>query len=130
MKFAEHLQQEIFPPWKLSYISYDVLKNDLKSRQLDHTWNQQDEQEFVRKLDNELEKVYDFVTAKLVSRIAGALFIGISAGIAIYALYQFERRAWMINRRIVGRYDDLWGPAVLCVLLVAALIVNFYLRFR
>jgi hypothetical protein len=36
----------------------------------------------------------------------------------------------MINRRIVGRYDDLWGPAVLCVLLVGALIVNFYLRFR
>lgn len=65
-----------------------------------------------------------------VSRIAGALFIGISAGIAIYALFQFERRAWMINRRIVGRYDDLWGPAVLCVLLVGALIVNFYLRFR
>ena len=29
-----------------------------------------------------------------VSRIAGALFMGISAGIAIYALYQFERRAW------------------------------------
>lgn len=85
-----------------------------------------------------------------VSRIAGAIFIGISAGIAIYALYQFERRAWyvfisqllisillnelfyyrMINRRIVGRYDDLWGPAVLCFLLVGALIVNFYLRFR
>ncbi|KAI7905230.1 VTC domain-containing protein [Cokeromyces recurvatus] len=66
----------------------------------------------------------------LVSRIAGAIFIGISAGIAIYALFQFERRAWMINRRIVGRYDDLWGPAVLCILLVAALAVNFYLRFR
>jgi uncharacterized membrane protein YidH (DUF202 family) len=85
-----------------------------------------------------------------ISRIAGAIFIGISAGIAIYALYQFEKRAWyvffcfffvlihlkltyyhrMINRRIVGRYDDLWGPAVLCTLLVGALIVNFYLRFR
>ncbi|KAI8969126.1 VTC domain-containing protein [Mycotypha africana] len=65
-----------------------------------------------------------------VSRIAGAIFIGISAGIAIYALYQFEKRAWMINRRVVGRYDDLWGPAVLCVLLVGAIIVNFYLRFR
>lgn len=36
----------------------------------------------------------------------------------------------MINRHVVGRYDDLWGPAVLCVLLVGALIVNFYLRFR
>lgn len=35
----------------------------------------------------------------------------------------------MINRRVDGRYDDLWGPAVLCILLVVALIVNFYLRF-
>ncbi|KAI8990160.1 VTC domain-containing protein [Pilobolus umbonatus] len=65
-----------------------------------------------------------------VSRIAGAIFLVIAAGIAIYALYQFEKRAWMINHRIVGRYDDIWGPAVLCFLLVAALAVNFYLRFR
>lgn len=35
----------------------------------------------------------------------------------------------MINRQDQGRYDDIWGPAVLCVLLVAALIINFYLRF-
>ncbi|KAJ8653822.1 hypothetical protein O0I10_010503 [Lichtheimia ornata] len=65
-----------------------------------------------------------------VSRIAGGIFIGISAVVAIYALYRFEKRAWMINRRVLGRYDDLWGPAVLCCLLVGALIVNFYLRFR
>lgn len=65
-----------------------------------------------------------------VSRITGGIFIGISAAIAIYALYRFEKRAWMINRQIIGRYDDLWGPAILCVLVVAALIVNFYLRFR
>ncbi|KAI9498721.1 hypothetical protein BDB00DRAFT_726388, partial [Zychaea mexicana] len=64
-----------------------------------------------------------------VSRIAGGIFIGISAVVAIYALYRFEKRAWMINRRMLGRYDDLWGPAVLCCLLVGALIVNFYLRF-
>lgn len=65
-----------------------------------------------------------------VSRIAGGIFIGISAAVAIYALYRFEKRAWMINRRVIGRYDDLWGPAVLCCLLVGALIVNFYLRFH
>ncbi|KAI8342077.1 VTC domain-containing protein [Chlamydoabsidia padenii] len=64
------------------------------------------------------------------ARICGGVFLGISALVAIYALYRFEKRAWMINRRIAGRYDDLWGPAVLCVLLVGALIVNFYLRFR
>ncbi|CAO3616132.1 unnamed protein product [Cunninghamella echinulata] len=65
-----------------------------------------------------------------MARISGGVFIGISAVVAIYALYRFEKRAYMINRRILGRYDDLWGPAVLCVLLIGALIVNFYLRFR
>ncbi|CAO3597934.1 unnamed protein product [Absidia cylindrospora] len=64
------------------------------------------------------------------TRIVGGIFMGLAAVIAIYALYRFEKRAWMINHRVVGRYDDLWGPAVLCVLLVGALIVNFYLRFR
>ncbi|KAF7728245.1 vacuolar transporter chaperone [Apophysomyces ossiformis] len=63
------------------------------------------------------------------SRIAGGVFIGVGAVVAIYALYRFEKRAWMINNRVIGRYDDLWGPAVLCALLVGALIVNFYLRF-
>lgn len=29
-----------------------------------------------------------------VSRIVGGVFIGLSAGIAIYALYRFEKRAW------------------------------------
>lgn len=31
----------------------------------------------------------------------------------------------MINHRIDGRYDDLWGPALLCLLLVIALIVSY-----
>lgn len=30
----------------------------------------------------------------------------------------------MINRRVDGRYDDVWGPAVLCILLVVALVVS------
>ncbi|KAI9493343.1 VTC domain-containing protein [Zychaea mexicana] len=64
------------------------------------------------------------------ARIVGGIFIGLAAVVAIYALYRFEKRAWMINRRVDGRYDDLWGPAVLCTLLVGALIVNFYLRFH
>ncbi|KAF7721092.1 vacuolar transporter chaperone [Apophysomyces ossiformis] len=65
-----------------------------------------------------------------VSRVVGGVFIALAACVAVYALYRFEKRAWMINHRIDGRYDDLWGPAVLCILLVSALIVNFYLRFR
>jgi SPX domain protein involved in polyphosphate accumulation len=65
MKFGEHLKNEIFPPWKLSYISYDALKYDLKQRQTDHKWNENDEQQFITKLENELDKVFDFVNAKL-----------------------------------------------------------------
>jgi uncharacterized membrane protein YidH (DUF202 family) len=61
-----------------------------------------------------------------ISRTVGGIFIGLSAGIAIYALYRFEKRAWMISRRMDGRYDDIWGPAVLCILLVVALIVSYY----
>lgn len=31
-----------------------------------------------------------------VSRIAGGIFIGISAVVAVYALYRFEKRAWYV----------------------------------
>ncbi|KAI7862455.1 VTC domain-containing protein [Spinellus fusiger] len=65
-----------------------------------------------------------------ISRIMGGLFIGLAIAVAIYALYQFEKRAWMINHHSEGRYDDLWGPVVLCTLLVCALIINMYLQFR
>ncbi|CAO3670396.1 unnamed protein product [Rhizopus stolonifer] len=58
------------------------------------------------------------------SRIAGGVFVGIAGGVALYSLYRFERRAWMIGHRSIGRYEDLWGPAALCVVLVCALIVS------
>jgi hypothetical protein len=46
-----------------------------------------------------------------------------------YALARFQIRSWQLrtNKQIV-RYDDVWGPTVLCILLVTALVVNFYLR--
>lgn len=65
MKYGLELQQNIFTPWRLSYIAYDVLKQELKTRQLDHGWTAKDESDFVQLLDNELAKVYEFVNAKL-----------------------------------------------------------------
>ncbi|KAI9263081.1 hypothetical protein BY458DRAFT_514791 [Sporodiniella umbellata] len=64
------------------------------------------------------------------SRIAGGVFVGIAGAVALYSLYRFEKRAWMIGHRSIGRYEDLWGPAALCVILVCALMINIYLRFR
>jgi uncharacterized membrane protein YidH (DUF202 family) len=66
-----------------------------------------------------------------ISRICGALFLSISAVLALYALARFQCRAWQLRTpNYKGRFDDIYGPAVLCVLIVAALIINFWLRFR
>ncbi|KAI9009982.1 hypothetical protein CLU79DRAFT_664227, partial [Phycomyces nitens] len=58
-----------------------------------------------------------------ISRAVGGALIGLATAVAAYALYRYEKRAWMITNRIEGRYDDIWGPAVLCILLITALIV-------
>jgi SPX domain protein involved in polyphosphate accumulation len=48
MKYGAELHDNVFAPWRLSYIAYDVLKMELKTRQLDHEWNDQDEADFVQ----------------------------------------------------------------------------------
>ncbi|GAN09101.1 VTC domain-containing protein [Mucor ambiguus] len=72
MKFGNYLKEHIQSPWRLEYIQYDLLKMDLKNRQLDHEWNQQDEQAFVQLFSNEKNKVVQFIhnfSQQLVSRI-------------------------------------------------------------
>ncbi|ORZ16555.1 VTC domain-domain-containing protein [Absidia repens] len=65
----------------------------------------------------------------LISRLVGAIFIILASIISIYALFRFQIRAYQMRTgRNILRMDDIYGPAVLCVLLVAALVVNFYLR--
>ncbi|KAI7890393.1 VTC domain-containing protein [Mucor mucedo] len=64
-----------------------------------------------------------------ISRIIGAVFIILSSLLAIYALARFQIRSWQLRtNKQIFRYDDVWGPTVLCILLVTALCVNFYLR--
>ncbi|KAI8985359.1 VTC domain-containing protein [Pilobolus umbonatus] len=74
MKYGLELQENIFPPWRLSYVAYDILKQELKTRQLDHGWTEKDEADFVHLLDNELAKVYDFINAKLAEIDARILY--------------------------------------------------------
>ncbi|OAD05346.1 hypothetical protein MUCCIDRAFT_125082, partial [Mucor lusitanicus CBS 277.49] len=68
-------------------------------------------------------------TGDHISRVIGAVFIIIASLLSLYALARFQIRSWQLrtNKQIV-RYDDVWGPTVLCILIVTALIVNFYLR--
>lgn len=78
MLFGVKLANEIYPPWKESYLDYEKLKKLLKEsiirdselkrskrkdgKDRDKFWTEKDESLFVSALDEELEKVYSFQT--------------------------------------------------------------------
>ncbi|CAI4060996.1 hypothetical protein SKDZ_06G0610 [Saccharomyces kudriavzevii ZP591] len=67
MLFGVKLANEIYPPWKASYIDYEGLKKFLKEDSVKDKkshWNDSDESRFVEELDKELEKVYGFQLKK------------------------------------------------------------------
>ncbi|KDQ15400.1 hypothetical protein BOTBODRAFT_65476 [Botryobasidium botryosum FD-172 SS1] len=64
-----------------------------------------------------------------VGKISAGMFSFVAMAIMIYALVTYHWRAAAIRRRDTGPYDDRLGPTMLCVFLLAAIIVNFVLRF-
>jgi len=64
-----------------------------------------------------------------VSKISAGLFSIVAMGIMLYALFTYHWRAQRIRRGSREPYDDRIGPTVLCIALLAAVIVNFALRF-
>ena len=72
MKFGTYLNENILNPWRTEYIQYNLLKHDLKQRQLDHTWNEKDEADFFLLFSNERNKVSHFIgnyNQQIISRI-------------------------------------------------------------
>ncbi|KAF9946565.1 vacuolar transporter chaperone [Mortierella alpina] len=65
MKFGQHLGESIQPEWSFNYVSYDELKNVLKTRTATQLWTETDEGYFVELLERELEKVYSFQNVKI-----------------------------------------------------------------
>jgi len=63
-----------------------------------------------------------------VGRISAGLFTLVAMATMIYALVTFHWRAKSIRLRGQGGFDDRWGPSVLAVALLAAVVVNFVLR--
>jgi uncharacterized membrane protein YidH (DUF202 family) len=63
-----------------------------------------------------------------ISKASGGFFILIAVVLAGYAQLRFQYRAWQIRFRSESRFDDTYGPALLCFVLVIALIVNLALR--
>ncbi|KAF7728246.1 vacuolar transporter chaperone [Apophysomyces ossiformis] len=65
-----------------------------------------------------------------ISTIAGGVFFGIAFGFSLYAFGRYRYRAHQIATTPHLRYDDIYGPIGLCILLVGALILNFVLRYQ
>ncbi|KAI9281902.1 VTC domain-containing protein [Sporodiniella umbellata] len=64
-----------------------------------------------------------------ITRVVGSLFVIVSLFVSMYALFRFHFRAFQLRTgRASLRIDDVYGPGILCALLITALAVNFYLR--
>ncbi|KAJ2159704.1 hypothetical protein GGF46_002829 [Coemansia sp. RSA 552] len=62
-------------------------------------------------------------------KIAGAAFTLVAMFVMVYALLLFQWRAERIRNREAGPYDDRVGPTILVVVLISAVVLNFYLKF-
>ena len=65
-----------------------------------------------------------------VGRISAGLFTFIAMLTMVYALVTYHWRAKAIRLRGSGPYDDRFGPTMLCIFLLVAVVVNFILRIR
>lgn len=65
-----------------------------------------------------------------VGRISAGLFTFIAMLTMVYALVTYHWRAKTIRMRGSGPYDDRFGPTMLCIFLLVAVVINFILRIR
>ncbi len=63
-----------------------------------------------------------------VGQISAGLFTLVALASMLYALVTFHWRAKSIRMRGQGGFDDRFGPTVLAIALLAAVVVNFVLR--
>ena len=57
MKFGSQLKAHLAPHWKYHFVDYDRLKALLKSKSHEREFTEQDEAQFVKLLNAELDKV-------------------------------------------------------------------------
>ncbi|KAH8554470.1 VTC domain-containing protein [Umbelopsis sp. PMI_123] len=63
-----------------------------------------------------------------IGQISAGVFTILAMGVMIYALYGYHDRANRLQKKEYGDYSDRYAPAVLTVLMIAAVSVNFYCK--
>ncbi|KAH9945043.1 SPX-domain-containing protein [Epithele typhae] len=64
MKFGRKISNDLYNEWRPFYIDYNLLKRELKARTTSRNWNDEDEREFTRMLERELDKIHNFQKTK------------------------------------------------------------------
>ncbi|KAF9572054.1 vacuolar transporter chaperone [Mortierella alpina] len=64
-----------------------------------------------------------------IGRISAGVFTFVALVVMVYALVTFHWRADRIRKRLPGPYDDRFGPTVLCLFILIAILINFGLKF-
>ncbi|KAH9856656.1 SPX-domain-containing protein [Lenzites betulinus] len=64
MKFGRKISNDLYNEWRPFYIDYNLLKRELKARTTSRSWTDQDEREFTRMLEGELDKIHNFQKTK------------------------------------------------------------------
>ncbi|KAI0635587.1 SPX-domain-containing protein [Trametes polyzona] len=64
MKFGRKITNDLYNEWRPFYIDYNLLKRELKARTTARSWTDQDEREFTRMLEGELDKIHNFQKTK------------------------------------------------------------------
>ncbi|PKY27279.1 SPX-domain-containing protein [Rhizophagus irregularis] len=65
-----------------------------------------------------------------VGYMCGFIYAIISVAALIYSLIKYNKRLTMINNREPGPYDDVLAPPLVCISLVFAIGLNFYLKYN
>ncbi|KAI0351691.1 SPX-domain-containing protein [Trametes cingulata] len=64
MKFGRKITNDLYNEWRPFYIDYNLLKRELKARTTARSWTDDDERDFTRMLERELDKIHNFQKTK------------------------------------------------------------------
>lgn len=68
--------------------------------------------------------------ANLATLVVPGLYTLVAVMALVYSVIIYLYRSRAIRERRAARYHDKWGPSVLCVALLGAIIVNFVYELR
>lgn len=68
--------------------------------------------------------------ANLATLVVPGLYTIVAVMALVYSVIIYLYRSRAIRERRAARYHDKWGPSVLCVALLGAIVVNFVYELR